>query len=205
MTKRSPGWFRVGDGVSIGVGPERQQSDSYAGCRNRGILAAVEPLAIRPFGADEAAAAAGWAYEHPFDLYNSDPSNARLFLEVDADGFGYYALADAQGVVVGFCCFGAEARVPPQTPQEGTIDLGGGIRPDRLSEGVATATLPAVMAFALRWNPRKFRVAVAGFNVRSIRLCQSAGFKLTRSFQNREGRDFLELERMVKSSGLVGD
>jgi [ribosomal protein S18]-alanine N-acetyltransferase len=157
----------------------------------------VDPLTIRPFAADESAEVALWTYDPPFDLYNSDPGSARLFLEIDADGFGFYALADAADDVVGFCCFGAEARVPPQTPEEGTVDLGGGIRPDRLSEGVATATLPAVMAFALRWNPRKFRIAVAAFNDRSICLCQSAGFELTGSFSNKDGRDLLELGRVA--------
>ncbi len=159
---------------------------------------AVDPLTIRPFTENEAVEAAGWTYEPPFDLYNSDPGHRGSFLEVDADGFGYYALTDSRDDVVGFCCFGAEARVPPQTREEGTVDIGGGIRPDLLSEGLATATLPAVMAFALRWSPRRFRVAIAAFNDRSIRLCKSAGFELTRSFSNGDGRDFLEFDRLTE-------
>ena len=157
----------------------------------------VEPLAMRPFTDIEAAEAALWVYEPPFDLYNSDPSNPDSFLRIDDDGFGYYALADAADEVVGFCCYGVEARVPPQMPEDGTVDLGGGVRPDRVSVGIATATLPAVMNFALRWEPRKFRVAVAAFNDRSIRLCRAAGFEVAGSFSSRGDRDFLELVRQV--------
>jgi hypothetical protein len=32
--------------------------------------------------------------------------------------------------VVGFCCFGPEARVKGQREEEGTLDIGGGVRPD---------------------------------------------------------------------------
>jgi len=158
----------------------------------------VEPPAIRPFTDVEAANSALWVYEPPFDPYNSDPSNPELFLRIDDDGFGYYALTDAADEVVGFCCYGVEARVSPQMPEDGTIDLGGGVRPDRLSEGIGTATLPAVMAFARgRWQPQRFRVAVATFNDRSIGLCRTAGFEVARSFSSRDDRDFLELVRQA--------
>ena len=153
-------------------------------------------LTIRPFDHAEASSVAHWAYEPPFDLYDSDLANPELFLEIDGDGFGYYALSSSVDGVVGFCCFGAQARVSPQKAEEGIVDLGAGIRPARLSEGVGTRAFPLILDFANdRWSPQKFRVAVASFNERSLRLCQSAGFKRIGSFLNGQGREFLELTR----------
>jgi [ribosomal protein S18]-alanine N-acetyltransferase len=156
----------------------------------------VELLTVRPFDLAEACEAAHWAYEPPFDLYDSDPAKPELFLEIDGDGLGYYALSSPTDGVVGFCCFGAQARVRPQRAEEGTLDLGAGIRPTRLSEGVGTRALPLILEFANdHWSPQNFRVAIASFNERSLRLCQSAGFTRVGSFRNHQRRAFLELMR----------
>jgi len=57
--------------------------------------------------------AAGWTYEAPFDIYDSDPGDVEMFLQRSDEGYGYYAIVDAGSgqELVGFCCFGPEARV----------------------------------------------------------------------------------------------
>lgn len=155
-------------------------------------------LIIRPFTEAQAEAVAGWTYEAPFDLYNGDPTDPGQFLVHDDAGFGYYALADEgpDGNVVGFCCFGPEARVPPQVEDEGVLDVGGGLRPDLVSQGLATAVFPAILDFGRQgWSPVRFRAAVASFNERSLRLCRSAGFEVGSMFTSRTGLEFLELLR----------
>jgi ribosomal-protein-alanine N-acetyltransferase len=159
-------------------------------------------IIIRPFTEAEARQAARWTYDAPFDLYDSDEANEGLFLEREEDGTGYYALLDggADRELLGFCCFGAEARVVGQDEQEGTLDLGGGLRPDRLSRGLATVLLPSVCAFAVaHWAPERLRVAIAAFNERSIRLCRSAQFEVVRTFRRPDGQEFVELHRRVVS------
>jgi RimJ/RimL family protein N-acetyltransferase len=96
--------------------------------------------------------------------------------------------------VVGFVCFGPEGRVRGQHDVPGTLDVGMGLAPDRLGRGVATALLPEIVRFAReRFGARRLRAAVAAFNDRSLRLCESAGFRRVREFAGRDDRPFVEL------------
>lgn len=152
-------------------------------------------MIIRPFRDDEVVGVAAWAYAAPFDPYDGDPANAEQYLRVDADGGSYYAVERFGSDIVGFCCFGVEARVRGQQPVEGVLDIGGGVRPDLLSQQLATALFPAIMDFGReRFAPEHFRVAVASFNERSLRLCRSAGFEVRQCFEG-PGCDFQELVR----------
>lgn len=153
-------------------------------------------VVIRPFTSEEARIVSAWTYEPPFDFYNWDPGSPALYLDVDEDGFGYYAIVKTgSDQPIGFCCFGEEARVQGQTPEDGTVDIGGGVRPDLVSQGRATRVFPAIMEFAeARFAPKRFRTAVASFNERSLRLCESAGFVSARAFDG-PGREFQELVR----------
>jgi ribosomal-protein-alanine N-acetyltransferase len=152
-------------------------------------------LTIRKFIPDEAKRASLWSYEPPFDIYNGDPDDADMFLSRSPEGYGYYAIVDQVDDFVGFCCFGPEARVTGQVEEPGTLDIGGGVRPDLVSQHVATEVFPALLKFAAgRWSPDRFRTAVATFNDRSTRLCLSAGFVAVRTFDG-PGRKFQELVR----------
>jgi ribosomal-protein-alanine N-acetyltransferase len=158
----------------------------------------MRAASIRPFRASEAADVAAWMYEPPYEIYNGDPESQQNYLSVDADGYGYYAVVDTDSEdVIGFCCFGPEARVKGQEQRQGTIDIGGGVRPDLLSEGIATDLLPLVMDFARdQFAPQRFRTVVASFNERSTRLCVSAGFEIVRRFEDPT-REFKELLRQA--------
>ena len=119
-----------------------------------------------------------------------------LFLDLQEDGTGFYALVDrsSPGALLGFCCFGEEARVVGQQEETGTLDLGGGLRPDLVSRGTATLLMPAVCRFAAeRFDPERLRVVIAAFNERSIRLCRSARFESVRAFTRPDGEPFIEL------------
>jgi ribosomal-protein-alanine N-acetyltransferase len=143
---------------------------------------------------EEARAVVSWAYEPPYDLYDlsGDAAPAQLTVR-DEHGHGYYPV-QAGGQVVGFVCVGAEARVRGQVEEAGTCDLGMGVDPGRLSEGLGTAVLPAAVRFAAeRFGAIRVRAAVAAFNQRSLRLCTSAGFRAVREFAGPDDRPFLEL------------
>ena len=151
---------------------------------------------IRPFREGEAQAVASWAYEPPYDWYNGDPTRSEDYLSVDESGHGYYAIvAGDPEEVIGFCCFGPEARVEGQEVVDGVLDVGGGVRPDRLSAGVATSLFPDIIDFAqATFSPTHLRTAIASFNERSTRLCLSAGFIVSRRFEG-PGKEFVELLR----------
>lgn len=165
------------------------------------MSSAADRILIRAFTEVEAHEVARWSYDVPFDLYNGQPDGWRALLDYDPVSFGYYGLIDTepdvQGVI-GFCCFGPEARVPPQLEVPGILDIGGGIRPDLVSQGMATSVFPAILGFGReRWQPDEFRVVVAVFNERSLRLCRSAGFLEVKRFEGPAGREFVELTRPV--------
>lgn len=160
-------------------------------------------MRIRPFTPDEALSAAAWAYDPPFDIYSGDPDDAQMFLDLSDEGLGYYAIVRGEltGLpheaeeLIGFCCFGPEARVRGQDDEVGTLDLGGGVRPDLVSQQIATRVFPLVMDYALSHSrPKRIRTAVASFNERSTRLCVSAGREIARTFEG-PGREFQELVR----------
>ena len=143
---------------------------------------------------DEALLLGRWRYEPPFDFYDgAGDDDAGDYTLRDERGYGYYPVVGKEGIV-GFVCFGAEARVPGQMPAEDTCDVGAGLRPDLLSRGVATSLMPQVLAFAQRrFSPRQIRAAIATFNERSMRLCRGAGFVVTREFDGPRGQRFAEL------------
>ena len=174
------------------------------------MSAPVGPL--RPLTPSDAAAIATWRYEPPFDLYDST-GGADDYEPPDEHGFGYWVVdadqvhgGDASGEsgsrsVVAFVCVGPEGRVPGQDDEPGTLDIGMGVRPDAVSQGVASSLVPAVLdAVIERWAPRRLRTAVAAFNERSLRLCRSAGLAERRRFAGPGGREFVEMVRDAASA-----
>jgi ribosomal-protein-alanine N-acetyltransferase len=150
-------------------------------------------LSIERFSPDTAKALTTWRYPAPFDLYDSDPDDVDLYLRSEESGAGYWSVLNERRELIGFCCFGAEATVRGQDAIEGTVDVGGGVRPDVVSLGIASRFMPAVLGFGRRqFQPKRFRTTVASFNERSIRLCTSAGFIVTREFDGPD-RLFTEL------------
>jgi ribosomal-protein-alanine N-acetyltransferase len=151
-------------------------------------------LVDRPVTPDEARAIAAWRYEAPFDFYDvSGEEPVALLTTRDDRGHGYYPVQSGTDVV-GFVCFGSEGRVRGQEEVPGTLDVGMGLAPDRLSQGMATALLPEVVRFAgERFGATRLRAAVAAFNERSLRLCAAAGFRRVREFAGPDDRAFVEL------------
>jgi len=151
-------------------------------------------LHIRRFTLKEAVIAASWRYAGEFSMYDGEPHSWHQFLVETDGGHGYYAIVD-DGELVGFCCFGPEGRVAGQPPG-GTelLDLGGGMRPDLVGQGLGAAGMAAVLIYAREhFSPVGFRTAIASFNRRSLVLCRWAGFRTTATFQGPGGREFTEL------------
>lgn len=153
-------------------------------------------LSIVAFDEKMTSEAAAWRYDPPFDIYDGDPAQANALLDRSDSPFGYYAVVDDEDALVAFCCFGSEAQVQGQAPASQVLDVGGGVRPDLLGQGLARALFPAVLQFGeAMFAPVHFRTAVAAFNRRSLRLCRSAGFTTERIFDG-PGHKFHELVRL---------
>jgi ribosomal-protein-alanine N-acetyltransferase len=156
------------------------------------------PLRFPPM--DEAAARAivAWHYEAPYDVYNLDSEEADQVVRCFVDlANAYHAIVDSRGEMVAYCCFGAEARVPGGAYADPAVDVGLGVRPDLTGQGLGGAFVDAVLDLANQdLAPAEFRVTVAAFNERALRVWQRAGFRPAQRFDRTfDGMPFVVLTR----------
>ena len=151
-----------------------------------------------------------WRYRAPYARYNHDPRELERNLQewLDPKNSYYSILGDWQDLV-GYCCFGVEAQVPGgDYDNADTLDIGMGMRPNLMGmrpnlrvAGIAPFLLRSILDWAKsEFSPVRFRVTVATFNQRVIRLCAEAGFSRERTFVSRTGpneRDFVQMTRRV--------
>jgi RimJ/RimL family protein N-acetyltransferase len=150
-------------------------------------------MQIEPITAVYAADIVTWRYPPPYDVYN--PAAADATVMTSADG-GFFALTD-QGKLIGFRSFGADGQVPGGSYDDTALDTGGGLRPELTGQGLGRAAISAGLAFGQqRFAPSAFRVTVATFNLRALRVVESLGFSRTETFRARaDGRSFEILVR----------
>lgn len=141
---------------------------------------------VRPLDDGEGALIESWRYPGRYATYDFDgrPSAA----------LGFHAVVD-DDVLVGYCCFGAEARVPGVDEATGVVDVGYGMAPDLMGHGRGRAFLDAIVDFALRtYGPTRLRALVLDWNHRSQRALANAGFVQTDEVHVDSSR-FVVLER----------
>jgi len=137
-----------------------------------------------------------WRYDPPYDYYNPDPrrekENTQRFLDHPGDYAGIY---NRHGQLMGFCCFGAEGQVAGGHYPDNALDVGVGLRPDLTGRGNGSAFFSAILDFAAGTFPYDtFRVSVAEFNHRAIRLYENTGFRRTGRFVSvSDGKSFIQM------------
>ncbi len=125
----------------------------------------------------------------------------QVFLDPE---YAYYALLTAEGELVAYCCFGADAQVPGGDYGADALDIGLGVRPDLTGQGQGSAYVQAVLDFARRaFSLSAFRVTIAEFNGRALRVWEKAGFRRVQRFR-REGDDLVFLV-LVRDEARSGD
>jgi ribosomal-protein-alanine N-acetyltransferase len=131
---------------------------------------------FRPIDESSARAVLAWRYAPPYDVYNAAPGGVALAALLDPDN--HYLVALRARAVVGFCCFGPDARVAGGDYSAEALDVGAGLRPDLTGRGSGAAFLGAVVALAARHaGARRLRATVAAFNVRALQACARVGFR----------------------------
>lgn len=104
----------------------------------------------------------------------TEPDDLAEVLNPENWGSAYFAVDDEQGELIGFFCFQADGD---------TVEFGLGLRPDWTGRGRGLAFLETGLRFAReRYRPAAFRLAVAQFNQRAIRLYTKAGFQTVRTY-----------------------
>lgn len=133
-----------------------------------------------------------WHYEPPWDFYDlaSDPGDAAEMRDPAQSG-KYRAVLDEKGLLEAFWYFARHGD---------TVDVGIGLRPDLTGEGRGEGFLRAELDYASeRWQPETFRLFVAAWNERAIRLYRRLGFREvdreTRRFELVGEHEFVRMER----------
>ena len=120
----------------------------------------------------------GWRYEPPYDLYNLSGSDREALRMPENQ---YYAVRESPDRLIGYCCFGMEARVlGGKYPQDGdrTLDVGIGLCPELVGQGFGVYFVSTILTFAYSsYMPECIRVTVAAFNQRSLKTFQKLGFE----------------------------
>jgi RimJ/RimL family protein N-acetyltransferase len=128
-------------------------------------------MLVRDLTPGDLAEIATWAYDGPWSVYDSDGP-------LDP-GMGYWAVEDGDGRLVGFACLGADARVPGLAEEPGVLDVGVGMRPDLVGQGLGPDLAHTVLTFAADQGATWLRAVVQDWNERSLRLLARLGFERT--------------------------
>jgi ribosomal-protein-alanine N-acetyltransferase len=104
----------------------------------------------------------------------------------------YYAAIDEQSNLIGFFTF---------TRCGDAVEVGLGLRPDLTGGGLGLNYVEAGLTFGRSlFGPTNFKLKVAAFNRRAIRVYERAGFRPVRTFmQSTNGGEYEFLEMVRKA------
>ena len=142
----------------------------------------------------EALVVAAWKYEPPYSFYDwtADADDLAELLGKQTREGKYFSAVGAAEELVGWFAFSHKGDC---------VDVGLGLRPDLTGRGLGLAYLQAGLAFATkRFTPRRFRLFVATFNERAIRVYERAGFAPLRTFDHATNggiHPFLEMTHLA--------
>ena len=140
---------------------------------------------LKPIRRDDARVISRWRYEKPHSIYNGDPTSVDALLQ---PRFSYHSVYDERGDLTGYFCFGEDAQVAAGKrlgvyEREPALDVGLGMRPDLTGRGLGEEFVRAGLRFAREnYSPPAFRLTVAAFNRRAIRVYERAGFETVETF-----------------------
>jgi [ribosomal protein S18]-alanine N-acetyltransferase len=136
-----------------------------------------------------------WSYPDKYAIYNvhSDQNKIEDEIAFFIDPANqYYSIKDENGVMVAYCCFGEDARVPGGDYSIDALDVGAGTHPDLTGQGNGHLLLGAILDFGRKTlQPTHFRATVAAVNSRAQRACEKAGYHRVDEFtRESDGREF---------------
>src|SRR5215472_8179555 len=142
-----------------------------------------------------------WQYQPPYDCYDMTSANP-AFIADPASGF--FALVGRKELI-GFRSFGVDGQVPGGDYDDSALDTGGGLRPNLTGRGLGRRAITTGLEFGrLQFAPPAFRVTVASFNERALRVVRSLGFRDVSSFRAlTDGSSFEVL--VLKTADMKSD
>ncbi|PJJ53646.1 acetyltransferase (GNAT) family protein [Mumia flava] len=122
-----------------------------------------------------------WRYPEPYGCYDLTGMEPQHFTDLTN---GFFALVDSERLI-GYRCYGAEGQVPGFAYDDRALDIGGGLRPELTGQGLGHEAISTALDFArARFAPSQFRVTVAEFNVRALKVVDALGFSAVDKFES---------------------
>jgi GNAT superfamily N-acetyltransferase len=108
---------------------------------------------------------------------------------------GYWAVADRDDALLGFCCLGEAARAPGQTGHSAVLDIAIGIRSDLAGQGWGAELGRAAVAYARSVAlDRRLRTTVPDWNAVGLHVAEQSGFARSGTLA-LAGRQYIVLEQ----------
>lgn len=140
-------------------------------------------ISFKPMSEEYARAIASWQYEPPYDIYGHSPleqEQAVAYL-IEEENRVFALVRD--GEVIGFRAFGEDGQVPGGRYEGEYLDTGGGLRPDLTGKGMGEEMIRKGLKFGSEsYGSDRFRVTVAAFNQRALKVCERIGFREVQRF-----------------------
>ena len=141
---------------------------------------------------EHAEAISSWKYPNEYAIYSFN-NDLETLHELMTEN--YYACLDRGNKLIGYFCFGKAAQIPTvedNVYDNNMLDIGLGLLPELCGQKVGRAFLISAMEYArANWGTVAFRLSVADFNIRAIKVYEKVGF-ITRNevTHKRSGRKF---------------
>jgi len=139
-------------------------------------------LSSREMTKDDAIEVLNWRYPPPYEMYNQEESEAGLAELLDGS---YQVVLDQDGCIIGFYCTGFAAQVPKGHEfgvyEKDYVDIGLGMKPELTGRGFGREFFDFVLK---EIGAGSFRLTVAEFNERAIRLYEKFEFVRSDEFYN---------------------
>lgn len=142
-------------------------------------------LTYQPMRIEDAANIMTWQYEDKYSLYNFSNSDEELQELMNGE---YFSAVDDEGTLIGYLCTGQSARVPGGFSiglynESEYLDIGLGLKPSLTGRKLGTIFLKQSLEFLKNeFGTSKFRLVVAAFNRRAIKVYERSGFKKQMEF-----------------------
>ncbi|MDR7252460.1 RimJ/RimL family protein N-acetyltransferase [Nocardioides sp. BE266] len=151
-------------------------------------------MRIAPLTPEHAADICTWRYPAPYACYDMTGADPDWLVQPES---GFHAVLDDHDELVGFRSYGADGQVPGWAYDDRALDTGGGLRPRLTGTGLGRDAIATGLAFGREhFTPTAFRVTVASFNARALRVVESLGFERFGRFDAAtDGRSFEVLVR----------
>ncbi|MDN4525015.1 GNAT family N-acetyltransferase [Fictibacillus fluitans] len=153
-------------------------------------------LIVTPINQEFALEILNWNYEAPYDFYNMDTSNDSMNELLENS---YTVVLDEKDNLTGFFCTGTAAQVPAGEQvgayKKDALDIGLGMNPELTGQGNGSLFLSFILEYLEgQSRDRAFRLTVASFNKRAIRLYEKFGFREIFAFHRGEA-EFIVMVR----------